>query len=111
MNYHNKKFRPILNSENGAVSTEMIFHYKQTENVLTCEYHGAEIVHGHLIGLVDKEGIIEMRYHQVNRKGVLMTGVCHSKPEMMENGKIRLVENWQWTSGDRSKGNSILEEI
>lgn len=111
MNYHNKKFRPILNSENGAVSTEMIFHYKQTENVLTCEYHGAEIVEGHLIGLVDKEGIIEMRYHQINRMGELMTGVCHSKPEMMENGKIRLVENWQWTSGDKSKGKSILEEL
>jgi hypothetical protein len=29
----------------------------------------------------------------------------------MENGKIRLYEEWQWTSGDQSKGSSILEEI
>jgi hypothetical protein len=29
----------------------------------------------------------------------------------MKNGKIRLHEKWQWTSGDGSKGESILEEI
>ena len=40
-----------------------------------------------------------------------MTGICFSKPEIMENGKIRLYETWEWTSGDNSKGNSILEEI
>ena len=40
-----------------------------------------------------------------------MTGICISKPEMTSTGKIRLYENWQWTSGDKSKGHSILEEI
>jgi hypothetical protein len=40
-----------------------------------------------------------------------MTGVCHSKPEILKNGKIRLHETWQWTSGDQSKGKSILEEV
>ena len=65
---------------------------------------------GQLMGLVDDNGKIEMRYHQVNRNGDLMTGMCVSVPEIMENGKIRLHESWQWTSGDRSKGESILEE-
>ena len=111
MNYHDKKFRTVSNSENSEISTDMIFHYKQSGYILTCEYSGGEILQGHLTGLVDNEGIIEMRYHQVNRKGELMTGVCRSEPELMENGKIRLVENWQWTSGDKSKGQSILEEI
>ena len=111
MDYHNKKFRAVSNSENGEVSSDMIFHYKQSDHILTCEYSGGEILQVQLIGLVDNEGIIDMRYHQVNRKGELMSGVCRSVPEMMENGKIRLVENWQWTSGDRSKGQSILEEI
>jgi len=89
----------------------MIFHYEQTENVLTCTYSGQNIIKGHLIGLVDESGCIEMNYHQVNINIELMTGVCHSKPEIMENGKIRLHESWQWTNGDLSKGNSILEEI
>jgi len=110
LNYHNKKFRPISISENGEVSSELIFHYLQKGNVLTCTYHGKNIVKGQLMGLVDDNGKIEMRYHQVNRNGDLMTGMCVSVPEIMENGKIRLHESWQWTSGDRSKGESILEE-
>ena len=111
MNYHNKKFRPVSNSENGEVSSEMVFHYQQEGNILTCSYQGKSIKKGQLIGLVDSEGKIDMRYHQINLAGELMTGICHSTPEIMENGKIRLLESWQWTSGDRSKGNSILEEV
>lgn len=76
MNYNNKKFRPVQNSENGETSEETIFEYKQTGNILTSEYKGGQIIKGHLIGLVDEDGTIEMRYHQINNKGELMTGIC-----------------------------------
>ncbi|MCK5441298.1 MAG: n-acetylglutamate synthase [Maribacter sp.] len=111
MNYHNKKFRPLENSENGETTEETIFECKQDGNILTSEYQGGQIVKGHLIGLVDKAGNIEMRYHQVNKKGELTTGICNSKPKLTEDGKIRLYEDWTWTSGDKSSGKSILEEI
>jgi hypothetical protein len=111
MNYNTKKFRPIDNSENAETSNETIFEYKQNGNVLTATYLGGQIVSGHLIGLVDANGNIEMRYHQINTNGELMTGICSSKPELLSNGKIRLHEEWQWTSGDKSHGKSILEEV
>lgn len=111
MNYNNKRFRPIQNTENGETSSETIFLYQQTDQILTCEYSGGEIVKGHLIGLVADDGTIDMRYHQINKKGQLMTGVCISKPEQLPNGKIRLHETWQWTSGDNSNGHSVLEEF
>ena len=110
INYNNKSFRPISNSENGETSNETVFHYKQTGNILSSEYSGGKIKYGHLIGLVDANGTIEMRYHQVNDKDQLMTGICFSKPEILANGKIRLHESWKWTSGDQSKGESIIEE-
>ena len=110
INYNGKTFRPISNSENGETSEETLFVYKQLGNILTSEYSGGKIKYGHLIGLVDNLGNIEMRYHQVNDKDELMTGICFSKPEILENGKIRLHENWEWTSGDQSKGTSIIEE-
>ncbi|WP_338840126.1 n-acetylglutamate synthase [Flavobacterium ginsenosidimutans] len=110
INYNNKIFKPVSNSENGETSNETAFLYKQEGNILSAEYSGGKIIKGHLIGLVDNEGNIDMRYHQVNEKGELMTGICHSKPEILENGKIRLHETWQWTSGDQSKGNSVIEE-
>ena len=74
MNYHDKKFRPASNTPNGETSGETIFHYKQEGNILTCAYSGGQIKSGQLIGLVDPEGNIDMRYHQVNTKGELMTG-------------------------------------
>ena len=111
MNYNNKKFRPVQNSSNGETSEATIFEYQQNGTILTSEYQGGQIVKGHLIGLVDHEGTIDMRYHQINRKGELMTGFCTSKPELLKNGKIRLHETWQWTSGDQSHGTSVLEEL
>lgn len=111
MNYDGKSFRPISNTENGETSEETLFHYKQEGKILSCDYSGGKIIKGHLIGIVNDAGEIDMRYHQINSQGELMTGVCTSVPELLENGKIRLHETWQWTSGDRSKGNSILEEI
>lgn len=111
MNYHNKKFRPVSNTPNGETSEETIFHYQQEGNILTCSYSGGHIKTGQLIGLVDSEGNIDMRYHQVNTKGELMTGICQSKPEILSDGRMILHESWQWTSGDCSKGSSVLEEI
>ncbi|MCZ4408523.1 n-acetylglutamate synthase [Cryomorphaceae bacterium 1068] len=111
MNYDGKKFRPVQNTENGETSAETTFEYRQIGNILTSEYSGGQILKGHLIGLVAEDGSIDMRYHQVNTKGNLMTGRCYSRPERMTDGRIRLHENWEWTSGDKSKGMSVLEEI
>lgn len=111
MNYDRKSFSPIENTENGEVGSDTVFHYRQTGNILTSEYAGGRIKYGHLIGLVNENGSIDMRYHQVNGDGQLMTGICTSTPEIMANGKIRLHETWKWTSGDFSEGTSILEEI
>jgi hypothetical protein len=109
--YDRKVFRPLTNSENGETSDETIFNYRQAENILTATYSGGKIKFGHLIGLIDEFGNIDMRYHQININNELMTGICQSRPEVLPNGKIRLHETWQWTSGDKSKGTSIIEEI
>ena len=76
MNYNGKKFRPVSNSDNAETSAETVFHYQQAGRILTCTYEGGKIKTGHLIGLVDDEGNIEMRYHQINLAGEIMTGVC-----------------------------------
>ena len=111
MDYNNKSFKPILTSENGETTEETIFHYKQTGTILEAEYHGGSIIKGHLIGVIDEKGNIDMRYHQINTNGELITGICQSTPEILPNGKIRLHETWKWTSGDGSTGKSTLEEI
>jgi len=110
INYNGKVFKPVSNSSNAETTNETVFVYQQKENIITCTYSGGNIIEGHLIGIVDLAGNIDMRYHQVNLKHEIMTGTCQSTPEILETGKIRLYEKWQWTSGDHSKGSSILEE-
>jgi hypothetical protein len=111
MNYNGKKFGVNNNSENGETTADTIFHYIQEGNILTSNYSGGQIVKGHLIAKVAADGSLDMRYHQINMKGELTTGICLSIPEILPNGKIRLHEKWQWTSGDKSSGESILEEV
>jgi hypothetical protein len=111
MNYHDKKFKVANNSQNGEVDEEMVFHYRQEGKILSSDYSGADIIKGHLIALVDDNGIIEMRYHQVNKQGDIRTGRCKSRPEIMPNGKIKLHEEWEWLSGGEGKGTSTLIEI
>ncbi len=111
MNYNRKRFRVKQNSENGELSSDTVFEYVQQKNIISCLYEGSTIQKGQLLGVVNLDGSINMRYQQINQKGELLTGICLSKPEIMKNGKIRLYESWKWTSGDYSEGNSILEEI
>lgn len=111
INYNDKRFKPVTNSPNGETGNDTIFYYKQTGNILTATYSGGKIKAGQLIGIVNQSGEIDMRYHQVNINNELMSGICHCIPEILPNGKIRLHEEWQWTSGDCSKGKSIIEEI
>ena len=111
INYHNRKFASVQNSETGEVSSETTFYYHQKGNLVWAEYSGGGIVFGTLIAKVLEGNSLEMRYQHLNKQAELMTGRCLSTPEIMPNGKIRLHEKWQWTSGDLSTGESTIEEI
>lgn len=111
INYQGKTFRPVVQAANGEVSDATVFHYRQTGNIVTADYTGGSIVQGHLIALVEADGCLNMRYHQVNDRGELRTGICRSVPERLADGRLRLHETWQWTSGDRSAGTSVVEEV
>ena len=79
--------------------------------MVTATYSGGNIRFGQIIGRVDPDGILEMRYQHLDRDGELMTGYCKTTPEILPSGKMRLHEKWRWTCGHRSTGRSILEEI
>ncbi|OIN56836.1 n-acetylglutamate synthase [Arsenicibacter rosenii] len=109
--YHNKIFRSVTNTDNGEVGNETRFHYQQDGQLVWAEYGGGAIRKGFLIATVGPDNRLDMRYQHVNTQGVLMTGRCLSTPERLPDGRIRLHERWQWTSGDESSGESIVEEV
>jgi hypothetical protein len=111
INYDGKIFRTIVNTENGEVSKETIFYYHQMNCKVWAEYSGGDIVHGHLVAIADDSGNLVMSYHHINKDNEIMTGRCHSRPELLDDGRLRMHEEWEWTCKDRSKGYSVIEEI
>ena len=110
-NYHNRTFVGIINTENGEVSSDTKFYYKQNGNIVWAIYEGGSIVFGTLIAKVLSDGRLDMRYQHLNEEGKFLTGKCVSTPEVLTDGRYRLHELWQWTCGDFSEGSSIVEEI
>jgi len=88
-----------------------VFRYRQDGSVVWADYSGGEILRGQLIAICDDEGRLDMRYQHINARGELMTGVCKSMPEVLPDGRVKLHEEWRWTSGDMSAGESVVEEV
>jgi len=110
--YHHKYFRSATSTENGEVSSETLFHYRQKEpNIIWATYEGGEILFGTLSGCILPNGELEFCYQHQNQAGTFMTGKCRSTPSLLADGRIQLQERWQWTSGDQSKGESVIEEV
>jgi hypothetical protein len=63
-----------------------------------------------MVGRVFADGSIEFLYQHRSDDGSLQSGHCRSKPERLPDGRLRLYETWQWSTGDRSSGTSIVEE-
>ena len=111
INYDKRVFKSVQNSAKGEVSGETHFYYHQKGNVVWAEYQGGEIIFGNLIAKVFDDHSLEICYQHLNMRGEFMTGKCFSTPEILESGKIRLHEKWQWTCKDFASGESIVEEI
>ncbi|MDQ3649025.1 MAG: n-acetylglutamate synthase [Acidobacteriota bacterium] len=111
INYHDRFLISVSNSVSGEVGADTVFHYRQRGAVVWATYEGGQIQFGTLVATVKNDGALDMRYQHVNRDGELMTGNCRSTPELLPDGRLRLHESWHWTSGDGSRGESIIEEI
>jgi Domain of unknown function (DUF3291) len=110
--YDGRRFAVAANSDNGDVSPGLVFHYRQSGSRLWCLYgDGVRIRFGALVAAVQPDGALDMRYQHVDAAGEVRTGQCHSRPERMPDGRLRLHERWQWTNGDESAGSSVLEEL
>lgn len=111
INYDGKYFITKTNSENGEANSETIFVYYQNGNIVWAEYGGGNIEKGTLIGTVAQNGVLEFNYQHVNVNEQIRIGRCISTPRILDNGKIELVEEWQWLDGDYGIGTSVLMEM
>ncbi|RRB07884.1 n-acetylglutamate synthase [Larkinella rosea] len=109
--YDQKIFGSVANTDNGEVGSETRFWYHQEGEVVWAEYRGGSVVKGFLVAKILADNALDMVYQHLNTDGEFRNGVCHSTPEWLPDGRIRLHERWRWTNGDGSEGASIIEEI
>jgi len=75
--YGGKLFRLVESSETGQVSSDTIFKYEQNGEMVTATYSGGGVRFGQIIGRVDVEGVLDMRYqrwtcgHRAKGKSIL----------------------------------------
>ena len=111
INLDKKTFKALSNSDNGEVSDDTTFYYSQKDNIISVEYKGGDILKGNLIGKQLEDGRFEFVYHHINVDGKLKIGKCLSNATLLDDGKIKLQEEWQWLCDDLSTGTSELIEI
>lgn len=104
-----KVFAAVANTASGEVGRTTRFHYRQDGRMIWAEYSGGAVVRGYLVGTRDGDRL-DFRYTHLNINLQTANGVCTSKLEVLDAGRIRLHETWQWESRPE-RGTSVVEEV
>lgn len=102
INFNNKTFSLIENSENGKVNSETIFDYKQEGNLVTADYYGGNIKYGKIIAHLE-DAKLNMLYQCITTENKLKAGKAIGKISLTEDKKIKLKLNWEWLDKKRKK--------
>lgn len=103
INFNNKTFSLIINSENGKVNKETIFEYKQKGNLVTADYYGGTIQYGKIIGVL-KDKQLNMLYQCLTTHNELKAGKAIAEIAFTENEKLKLKLKWEWLDNNEEKG-------
>ncbi len=108
---HNRRMRPRMNTPNGEMNEETLFEYFQKNDTVWGTYSGGNVVRGLLLGHMSPNGDISFQYMQLGTSGEVSTGVSQSYTEFLNDGRVVLYEDWEWTGNRSGSGRSVIEEI
>lgn len=107
-NLNNKSFKLLSNSENGIVESETIFKYKQSNELVTAEYKGGSIIYGKIIAQLE-QNILHMLYNCYTTEKELKAGKATAILSLNENGKMKLMLDWQWFESEEIGSSTYIE--
>lgn len=91
-----------------VVNAQTTLTFEQRGNVVSARYCGGEIVDGYLIGHLAGWSL-RFRYVQADRSGRLDTGISEGVFDRLADGRLRLVEHYQWLTRPEHGTNSFEE--
>lgn len=92
-----------------VVNAATILTFEQRGDVVSARYFGGDIVDGYLIGHLAGWSL-RFRYVQADRSGRLDAGVSDGVFDRLADGRLRLVEHYQWLTRPE-RGTNTFEEI
>jgi hypothetical protein len=107
LSYDGRVFRP--GGEDPAHSTTAYYH--QDGDLIWGEFSGGRVRHGVLAGRCAPDGMLEFSYVIVSDSSEIISGRCRSTPRLLDDGRIRLDEQWERFTPHQSCGQSYLEEL
>ena|SRR5437764_14665226 len=108
INYDDRRFRGSESGPNGTVPTAT---YHQNGDLVWAESSGGRVRRCCLTGLCDATGRLTIGYTMLLDDGQIAVGRCTSTPERLEDGRIRLREDWERYRPTPSSGVSYIEEV
>jgi hypothetical protein len=84
-------------AEAGEATAATVFEYHENEGVIWARYEGGPVRLGFLVGTRDGNRL-EFRYSQLNDKGETSNGRCSTTVRVLEDGRVRLDQDWAWES-------------
>src|SRR5258705_7706191 len=94
---HKIKMTVIQTAENGVVNKNTVFNFTQTENLVTAGYEGGQIKKGFLVGTINGKEL-KFSYCQIQTDDKLDNGTSSCELLISDEGKIRLIEHFEWKS-------------
>jgi hypothetical protein len=105
VDYSGRRFAPA-----GSTGTPTsVGRYHQDGDSVWAEFAGPAVRVGRLVGTRRPDGVIDASYCYVTAAGAAVAGTCESTPEVLADGRVRLIERWRRMDG--SSGVSVIEEI
>lgn len=85
--------------------------YHQDGDTLWGEFSGGRVRRGSIAGTCGPEGALRFGYCMVLADGQVIVGSCRSRPDLLDDGRIRLTEEWERYQPRPETGVSYLEEV
>lgn len=106
MNLDGRTFRAVSNSKNGHLNSETEMRFTADNGIVVGTYSGGTIAVGHVLAKRTSATELEMLYHGATKDGIHSAGTAHATFSADSDGRLHMYLDWQWLTGDRSKGQS-----
>jgi len=101
----------VATDPEGVVSGQTILEFEQTNDMVSARYRGGTIVDGYLVGKLDTAGSsLHFCYVQLDLDGRVDAGSSIGTIDQMQDGRLRLKEEFQWFTRP-GRGTNVFEEI